>query len=50
MGAQREQMAQYEIAACLLAVGVVLWLLTWLWNRGVRAKKTAFRDVESIDG
>jgi amino acid transporter len=45
-----EQLEQYQIAAYLLAVGVVLWLLTWLWNRGVRAKKTAFRDVESIDG
>jgi APA family basic amino acid/polyamine antiporter len=45
-----EQLEQYEIAAYLLAVGVVLWLLTWLWNRGVRAKKTGFRDVESIDG
>jgi basic amino acid/polyamine antiporter, APA family len=45
-----EQLQQYEIAAYLLAVGVVLWLLTWLWNRGVRAKKTSFRDVDSIGG
>ena len=45
-----EQLEQYQIAAYLLGVGVILWLLTWLWNRGVRAKKTAFRDVEKIDG
>jgi basic amino acid/polyamine antiporter, APA family len=45
-----EQLQQYEIAAYLLAVGVVLWLVTWLWNRGVRAKKTGFRDVDSIGG
>jgi basic amino acid/polyamine antiporter, APA family len=45
-----EQLEQYQIAGYLLGVGVILWLLTWLWNRGVRAKKTGFRDVESIDG
>jgi APA family basic amino acid/polyamine antiporter len=45
-----DQLAQYEIAGYLLAVGVVLWLVTWLWNRGVRAKKTGFRDVDSIGG
>jgi basic amino acid/polyamine antiporter, APA family len=41
---------QYRIAAGLLGVGIVLWLMTWLWNRGVRAKKTGFRDVDSLDG
>jgi amino acid transporter len=45
-----DQMQQYEIAGYLLAVGVVLWLLTWLWNRGVRAKKTGFRDPEKLSG
>ena len=45
-----DQMQQYEIAGYLLAVGIVLWLLTWLWNRGVRAKKTGFRDPESLSG
>jgi basic amino acid/polyamine antiporter, APA family len=29
---------------------VVLWVLTWLWNRGVRAKKTAFRDPSELGG
>ena len=40
--------AQYEVAAGLLLLGVALWLLTWLWNRGVRAKKTGFRHPEQI--
>ncbi|WP_243060305.1 APC family permease [Nocardioides sp. SR21] len=39
----------YEIAAGLLAIGVVLWLITWLTNRGVRAKKTGFRDIEHME-
>ena len=33
----------------LLAVGVVLWALTWLTNRGVRAKKTGFRDIDHLE-
>jgi hypothetical protein len=45
----REAWVQYRIAAGLLAVGVVLWLLTWLTNRGVRAKKTGFRDIEHLE-
>ena len=44
-----EQQQQYVIAGYLLAVGLVLWLATWLWNRGVRAKSTGFRDVGSIE-
>jgi amino acid transporter len=42
-------MVQYRIAAGLLAVGVVLWALTWLTNRGVRAKKTGFRDIDHLE-
>ena len=38
----------YRIALGLLGIGVVLWALTWLTNRGVRAKKTGFRDVEHL--
>jgi APA family basic amino acid/polyamine antiporter len=45
-----EQQKQYLIAGILLVVGIVLWLGTWLWNRGVRAKKTGFRDVDSLSG
>jgi amino acid transporter len=39
----------YQIAAALLLIGVVLWAITWLTNRGVRAKKTGFRDIEHMD-
>jgi basic amino acid/polyamine antiporter, APA family len=45
-----EQQAQYKVAAWLLGVGIVLWLLTWLVNRGARAKKTGFRDPEQLGG
>ena len=44
-----EQMMQYKIAGGLLAVGIVLWALTWMTNRGVRAKKTGFRDIEHME-
>ena len=40
---------QYRIAGGLLGIGVVLWAFTWLTNRGVRAKKTGFRDIEQLD-
>ncbi len=39
----------YQIAGGLLAIGVVLWALTWLTNRGLRAKKTGFRDIEHME-
>ncbi|MEO5710470.1 MAG: amino acid permease [Nocardioidaceae bacterium] len=45
-----DQLQQYEMAGYLLAVGVVLWLPTWLWNRGVPAKKTGFREPEQLSG
>ena len=40
---------QYQIAAYLLGIGIVLWALTWMTNRGVRAKKTGFRDIEHLE-
>ena len=43
-----EQQEQYQIAGGLLAVGVVLWAITWLINRGGRAKKTGFRDIDHL--
>ncbi len=43
-----EDWVQYKIAAGMLAVGVGLWVLTWLTNRGVRAKSTGFRDPDSL--
>jgi hypothetical protein len=36
---------QYEIAAGLIGLGVALWMLTWLWNRGARGKRTGFSEV-----
>jgi APA family basic amino acid/polyamine antiporter len=43
-----EDWVQYKIAAGMLALGIVLWVLTWLTNRGVRAKRTGFRDIEHL--
>ena len=45
----REDWIQYSVAGGLLAIGVVLWALTWATNRGVRAKKTGFRDIEHLE-
>ena len=39
----------YQIAGGLLAIGVVLWAITWLTNRGIRASKTGFRDIEHME-
>jgi amino acid transporter len=39
----------YQIAAGLLVIGVVLWAITWATNRGVRAKRTGFRNIEHMD-
>ena len=34
---------------CCWCIGVVLWAITWATNRGVRAQKTGFRDIEHLD-
>jgi amino acid transporter len=39
----------YEIAGGLLVIGVVLWVITWFANRGLRAKKTGFRDIDHME-
>jgi amino acid transporter len=39
----------YRIAGGLIGIGIVLWALTWLTNRGVRAKKTGFRDIDHLE-
>ncbi|MDF2092340.1 APC family permease [Knoellia sp. 3-2P3] len=39
---------QYTIAAVLLAIGVVLWALTWMANRAFFGKKTYMRHPEDI--
>ena len=43
-----EQYEQYTIAGGMLAVGILLWALTWATNRGVRAKRTGFRDIDHL--
>ena len=40
---------QYKIAGVLLAVGVALWALTWLINRGLYARKTYIKNPEDFD-
>jgi basic amino acid/polyamine antiporter, APA family len=40
----------YKIGGGLLVLGVLLWVLTWLANRGLRAKKTYFRDTDDLSG
>ncbi|UYM04884.1 APC family permease [Solicola gregarius] len=39
---------QYEVAGLLLAVGVVLWVITWLVNRAIRAQRTYFKDPTDL--
>ncbi|MBD3782174.1 MAG: APC family permease [Micrococcales bacterium] len=41
---------QYEIAGWLLALGVVLWALTWSANRALRGKRTYLRDPDELSG
>ena len=45
----RESWVQYKVAGGMLAVGIVLWALTWLANRGLRGKRTGFRDIEHLE-
>ena len=32
-----------------MLLGIVLWAITWAANRGVRAQKTGFRDIEHME-
>jgi len=41
---------EYKIAGGMIAVGIVLWALTWSTNRGIRGKKTGFRDPNQLGG
>ncbi|QZY27990.1 APC family permease [Nocardioides coralli] len=43
-----EDWIQYRIAVVLLGIGVVLWALTWLANRGLRAQRTGFREPDQM--
>ncbi len=44
-----EQQEQYVIAGGMMVVGLVLWVITWLINRGSRAQRTGFRDIEHME-
>jgi amino acid transporter len=39
----------YQIAGVLMLIGVALWAVTWMVNRGVRAQKTGFRDIDHLE-
>jgi len=42
--------SHYVVAGLLLALGVVLWAVTWMANRAFGAKKTYFRDPSDLSG
>jgi amino acid transporter len=42
------QMPQYRIAAWLLGIGIVLWAVTWAWNRAVRHRATVLRHPDDL--
>jgi amino acid transporter len=42
--------SQYVLAGYLLALGVVLWAVTWFANRALRARKTIVRDPSDLAG
>ena len=41
---------QYKVAGILLAIGVVLWGLTWLINRALYGRKTYLKNPEALEG
>ncbi len=43
------QQGQYVIAGALIAIGIVLSGITYLYNRAVRHRQTAFEDVSALD-
>ncbi|UNX53712.1 APC family permease [Georgenia sp. TF02-10] len=50
VGPWAQDPVEYRIAGVMLGLGVVLWFLTFLWNRAVRAKTTRFEDPAALDG
>ncbi|MET1154914.1 amino acid permease [Arthrobacter sp.] len=40
---------EYQIAGLMIGLGLVLWVITWLWNRGAYGRKTKFRHPEELD-
>ncbi len=41
---------QYKVAGILIAIGVVLWALTWLINRALYGRKTYLKNPEALEG
>ncbi len=41
---------QYRIAGIMLAIGVVLWAITWFTNRALRAQRTFVKDPNDLSG
>ncbi len=41
---------EYKVAGVLLAIGVVLWVITWFVNRALRAQRTFVRDPSDLGG
>jgi amino acid transporter len=39
---------QYTVAGWLLGLGIVLWVLNWMYNRGVKARRTGFRQPDEL--
>jgi basic amino acid/polyamine antiporter, APA family len=42
------QMPQYRIGGWLLGIGILLWALTWAWNRFVRHRASQLRHPETL--
>ena len=46
--ARLDDLIQYQIALALIGIGVVLWVITWFWNRSVKGASTKFRNPEEL--
>ncbi|GAA4284509.1 APC family permease [Brevibacterium daeguense] len=50
LGPWAQDPIEYQIAGVLIALGIVLWAGTWLWNRSVSGAETRFRHPEDLEG
>ena len=41
---------QYKVAGILIAIGIVLWVLTWFINRAIYGRKTYLKNPEALEG
>ncbi|SMX97649.1 MULTISPECIES: APC family permease [unclassified Brevibacterium] len=46
--ARLDDLIQYQIAVALIGIGVVLWAVTWFWNRSIKGASTKFRNPEEL--